>query len=66
MVRRFEASEYFFMQLAMRVLAYQGFKFFINGYFPTFQSNAIDRLTKIDQRVDMSTGFIQPLCIAKC
>ena len=63
MVRRFEASEYFFMQLAMRVLAYQ---FFINGYFPTFQSNAIDRLTKIDQKVDMSTGFIQPLCIAKC
>ena len=66
MARRFKALEYFFMQLAMRVLTVYGFKFFINSYFLAFQSNLIGQVTKIDQKMGMSTGFIQPSRIIKC
>ena len=50
MARRFKALEYFFMQLAMRVLTVYGFKFFINSHFLAFQSNLIGQVTKIDQK----------------
>ena len=54
------------MQLAVCVLAVEGFKSFINSYFITFRNNAIDQAMKIDRKVSMSIGFIHLSRIVPC